>query len=198
MSKDEFLKKNIPGTYELHPLTGDAGTRSYSRLKTDPQSYILCTYKSDELEHYNNYLDIQNLLFKENVNVPQTSAQKSNFMLLEDLGDTTLECVFKKNPEKGESVYSKTIDELVKIHSIPLKGSSKAQSYSFTVEKFEWELNFALKHLSKLLSLKMDTQSIIDLKKEFHELSQVLYSLPKVITHRDFHSRNIMIQRQIT
>ena len=196
MSKDEFLTKNVQGAYNLQSLTGDAGTRSYSRVNTSSKSYILCAYKSNELEHLSNYLDIQELLLKQNVNVPQTSAQDKNLMLLEDLGDTTLESIFKTNHAESKLLYTKTIDEMVKIHNLSLKGNSKAQSYSFNVEKFEWELNFALEHLRRLLSLKEGPHLSKALKQEFHELSKTLCAFPQVVTHRDFHSRNIMIHNQ--
>lgn len=174
------------------PLTGDAGNRSYSRVSFEgsEEKYILCKYPEKEAEQLKDFLDVHNLFCQNSVNSPKVVEFSSHQMLLEDLGDQSLEDHFKS----GGSPYSFTIDELVKIQKIPIVGDSKAQSYSFTVDKFVWEMDFTLTHFTQLFKMDLDDQKVQKLKSDFKKLCKHLCSLEQVITHRDFHSRNVMIK----
>jgi len=188
MNASNKIKDNVP-------LAGDAGNRSYSRVSFEGsnQNYILCKYPPKDSEQLTDFLDVYNLLAQNSVNIPKIIESSDTQMLLEDLGDLSLENHFKSGQKKA---YSPAVDQLVKIQKIPTKGSSKAQSFSFTPEKFAWEMNFTLTHFSKLLKIDLEKNKVESLKAEFLKLSTYLCGLDQVITHRDFHSRNIMISNK--
>jgi len=174
------------------PLAGDAGNRSYSRVKYEgsDKNFILCNYPDKDFEQLQNFIDVYTLLDQNGVLTPKVIESSKKQMLLEDLGDLSLEDFFKS----GGTPYSAALAQLIQIQKIPLVGSSKAQSFSFTVEKFVWEMNFTLKHFSQLLQLNLDAKQTAALQQDFQNLCTHLCTLEQVITHRDFHSRNLMIK----
>ena len=175
------------------PLAGDAGNRAYSRVKFEgsESNYILCEYPDKDFIQLENFLDVYHLLADNSVNTPKIIETSKSQMLLEDLGDQSLEDHFKS----GGDAYPSAINQLINIQKIPTQGNSKAQSFSFTVEKFVWEMNFTLTHFIKFFNLNISTDQTKLLQNEFEKLCTYLCDLDQVITHRDFHSRNIMISQ---
>jgi aminoglycoside/choline kinase family phosphotransferase len=175
------------------PLAGDAGNRAYSRVKFEgsDSNYILCKYPDKDSLQLKNFLDVYHLLTENSVNTPQIIESSNSQMLLEDLGDLSLEDHFKS----CGTGYLSALDQLINIQKIPIEGGSKAQSFSFTVEKFVWEMNFTLTHFIKFLGITLSEKDTEALQKDFVNLCTHLCSLEQVITHRDLHSRNIMINQ---
>ena len=96
-------------------------------------------------------------------------------------------------------MYTKAVDQLVRIHSLCFEEKNQkfctAYEQEFSVEKLLWELNFSKNHLLKgLLEVSISEAAEKMLEKEFEDLCTKLYSSPQVICHRDFHSRNVMVQ----
>jgi len=183
-----FLNSSLAGKT---PLTGDAGNRSYSRVQFEGSNsnYILCTYPEKDSDQFDRFVNTNTLLQSLSVNTANIIDRSKNQMLLEDLGDISLEADFKG----GGSYYPDAIDELIKIQSCPTQGASTAQSYSFTEDKFSWEMNFAVTHFSQLLNFKVSEKSMKGLQTDISSVSSELCKTRQVLTHRDFHSRNLMV-----
>jgi aminoglycoside/choline kinase family phosphotransferase len=65
---------------------------------------------------------------------------------------------------------------------------------SFDVEKLMWEVNFTIEHFyEKHLQRKMKPEDMEVIKNGFTQICTELANEPTVFTHRDYHSRNIMI-----
>jgi aminoglycoside/choline kinase family phosphotransferase len=125
---------------------------------------------------------------------------EQGWVLLEDLGDITL---LKKlqdlaNPERERFLFERVIDCLVRLQYLasPQKKPAEIEAYrlSFDFEKLMWEVNFTiehfyLQHLKRVFSAT-DEQK---LRSGLSEICQILASEEKVLTHRDFHSRNVMV-----
>lgn len=191
-----YIKDCLKVESNLRPLTGDAGTRQYFKIENQStDNNILCAYKKDELTSFDNFLNVGSLFSRHNIKTPLVlhTNKDQGFMILEDLGDLTLEDVFKET--KDEVLYFKALDEIIKIQGLGFEDDSVAHTYAFDVEKFNWELNFAVKHLSQLYKLNTKDLNTSLLEKEFTLLSQKLFSLKQVITHRDYHSRNLIYSK---
>ncbi len=193
LKAQNFIDDCLKQKNTLLPLTGDAGTRQYFKIEnqSDDKS-ILCVYKQSELKSFDHFLNVGSLFSRHNIHTPKVlnHNRDDGFMILEDLGEKTLEDTFKDT--KDETLYFKAIDEIIKIQGLGYEEDSVAHSYAFDVEKFNWELNFALKHLTKLFGLKQESLNSNLLKKEFDLISNKLFSLKQLITHRDYHSRNLI------
>ena len=132
--------------------------------------------------------------------MPEVTAvgESLGVLLLEDLGDLTLERKFweASRQESSEDFYLKTIDELIKIHDVATFSDirSTALTTKFDTAKFLWEMNYAKEHLLQgLLKINLTVTAAKELEKVFTHFCERLDQEPKVICHRDFHSRNVMI-----
>lgn len=187
--------------FTITQLAGDASARRYYRVIQDEKTYVLmCWLPFDENTYP--FLSVQKQFAANFVNVPEVVAvgEQLGVMLLEDLGDLTLERKFWEGfkQEASEEYYKKTIDELIKIHDSVTHSPihSTANTIDFDAAKLLWEMNYAKDNLLLgLLKLKLSDAVLNELDKAFMSYCTILGDQPKVICHRDFHSRNVMIKR---
>jgi hypothetical protein len=135
------------------------------------------------------------------VHVPKVVGMSptEGLVLLEDLGDLTLERRFWENQNQENIVffYKMALDEIVKIHGKSSQDKSDCTAFKiqFDTEKLLWELNYGKDNLI-LGVLKADLSAKVQesLQMIFLDICQTLHKEPKVICHRDYHSRNLMIK----
>ncbi len=189
---ETLISDSYPNFRDLKRLTGDASTRRYYRFYSQEKSYVVCL--DDPLSHRDSverFVNIHALLEKNKVRVPQLISKnlEKGFLLEEDLGDKTMleNLALLKRSEQIAS-YQLALKELVKIHQIESGGIKLA----FDCEKFQEELKFSIKFfLEDLLGVKED-KVLAKIEEGFLFLSRQIGALPRVFTHRDYHSRNLM------
>jgi len=200
---DQFLRSRLETPeFSTLPLAGDASTRRYYRVVSGEKSWVLMEWEPFEKPKDFPFLSVQHYFQKHKIPVPEVLAfcEKEGLFLLEDLGDLTLERKFWEfqNQENILPYYESTLDELVKIHSLSFgdqKKSCTAYDVAFTQEKLLWEFHYMKEHLlEKKFQIPMSAIFSKALEVEFTEICRRLSSLPRVICHRDFHSRNVMIK----
>ncbi len=199
-------------------LTGDASNRRYFRLYlksglsaslilmqlADPEGFKAseeavsgATFEVTELP----FLNVLRPLAKAGISVPKLYYfdDVAGLLYLEDFGDMTL---FHACQEGGEQAirkwYPRAIDALVQIH-LRLKSQSSerciAFSRSFDMPLFMWEFEHFLEYgigarqSGKLMCADHEK----DIRHSFSTIAQFLASQPTVFTHRDYHSRNLMV-----
>lgn len=186
----------------VEKLTGDASTRKYYRIWTNMRSYVACLDNPvGEGEEEPTFLKLQRVLHTENVRVPLIHDKElaTGYILEEDLGDVTFlkDISHIENLEEEYGFYIKAIDLMASIHNIDTK---KYQGESFTklafdVEKLYAEMEFTKKYFLKMyLGLDVDSVEIQKLYKKLHAMCTTLSNEPRVLVHRDYHSRNLMIK----
>lgn len=181
-------------------LAGDASARKYFRIILEEKTWILMSWEPFKSEDYP-FLSVQRHFTSCGISVPEVIAvgEELGLLLLEDLGDLTLERKFWESarPEDSAFFYRKTLDELIRIHDVATYTDIKstASVTAFDTAKFLWEMNYAKEHLlSGLLKIKFSAVEAEQLEKVFIDFCEKLHCEPKVICHRDFHSRNVMIK----
>jgi aminoglycoside/choline kinase family phosphotransferase len=188
--------------YSVTPLAGDASSRRYYRVVLDKKSWVVMEWEPFEKIQDFPFLSVQKYFKEKGVRVPTIHSYDKNkgLFLLEDLGDLTLERRFWEFQQQDAVLpfYRKTVDELIKIHSLSFEDISEkvctAFHTEFSVDKLLWELNYAKKYLLEgLLGLELSNASSSELAQEFQDICEGLYKSPQVICHRDFHSRNVML-----
>lgn len=200
----EFLR-NALKTRDLDvlPLAGDASTRKYYRVVCGEDTYVLMSWEPFEDSKSYPFLNVQAHYTHCGVQVPEVLAVSGNLgiVLLEDLGDLTLERKFWENQNQEIIIpyYKKALDELVKIQfscSKPVEPKSLCQTTQFDTAKFMWEMNYALEHfIEKLAGIRLADSDREILLVEFQEICETLHREKKYVTHRDYHSRNLMLKR---
>ena len=199
----------------IEKMPGDASTRRYYRIKAEDKNGAassLIVMVMEAFEDKNDgipFLSIQKHLKQNGVDVPTVLDfdAKNGFILLEDLGDTTLlRSLQEVDSVAQESAYfEKAIDALVEMHvkTGPKNAtSSAAQSIEgfklrFDLEKLMWEVNFTIEHFYqkhlKREFLEADYQALM---QGFTQICSELGAADTVFTHRDYHSRNLMITEE--
>ncbi len=193
-------KIEIEKIESIERLTGDASTRRYYRVFCTNSKYVVCLDNPSEQD--NTFVKKQKFFFNNKIRVPQvydTNPQKG-YILEEDLGDVTLlqELVNIENSQEEYEQYKKVLDELISIHKINQTELNKSDLFEekFDFDKLQSEIDFSLRYFLKCF-LKIDDQKLLDsINVEFSHITKRLSEQNMVLTHRDFHSRNIMIKNK--
>ncbi len=200
---NEFIAREIKTPdFECLQLAGDASTRKYYRIVFENQSRVLMSWEPFTDPDSYPFLNVVRHFAKVDVRVPKVEAFSAELgvVLLEDLGDLTLERKFWENQNQSLVLpfYQQAIDELIKIHflaSQPVQPPSTCQITKFDTAKFLWEMNYAREHfLEKVGGIKLSNGDQKTLQSEFRNICQILDEQPKYVCHRDFHSRNLMLK----
>lgn len=198
---DDFLKQCFPGqVVQRQKLPGDGGHREYFRLKVGGAPYILMSSGKED-GSLKDFINIQEMLEKADLPVPHLFHQdlKEGLLVLEDLGDITLESIQKTDKRNSQSLYQEVLQNLVKMQShVPLCDSFPRFGKDF----FQEETELAVRRLEKLAQncgkQKPPKDKILHFKEELERICEQLDKLTFVYCHRDFHSRNLMVKNRHT
>jgi len=120
-------------------------------------------------------------------------------LALEDLGDVTLQAHLGTAPHADHhALYRQAVGLIAVIqrHGATLV-SDKYQPYrvAFDVEKLTWEMDFFIKHFVEAYRGAAFTDSArVALRQELGTIVEELAAEPRVLCHRDYHSRNLMLR----
>ncbi len=199
------------GSIRVQPLEGDASDRNYLRLTMEGRgggkrfSYVLMELSSPWLPRGSKpelpFVNIARHLKEKGVPVPEVfvDASQEGCVLLEDVGGRTLEtCLETDTAEARRRRYECAIEILVRMQSEGSRPSSRpcqALSYSFDAETFFKELRFFRQYaLEGLWGHALSEVAGKELDEHFRRLCAEIAEYPKVFTHRDYHSRNLVVQ----
>ncbi|NNE99687.1 MAG: phosphotransferase [Pyrinomonadaceae bacterium] len=193
-----FLENNNALT-EAERLTPDASTREFFRIRFHDQTAIACVYE-ETFDEGLPQLDVTDLFLKSDLPVAKIFAVHYDCGLVvhEDFGDRILgDTLRQSDTSVRNDLINQAISIIAQIQAATPRAfeiDSIASRLKFDHEKLLWELNFFKTHyfvsLRKTpLSDKMD----FALTKEFVELSEELERHATVLTHRDFHAANLML-----
>lgn len=177
-------------------LAGDASSRKYYRVADECHSAVIVVsepYSLDDPSISSNYA------FKK-LGAPVPAIIKlfpdKGIMIKEDLGSVHLQNI--TNPKELVDYYDKVIEVML---AYQLNGAASTDrlyplSYSFTKEKFISELNLTSEYYIRAYKqhvLKGSEQA--ELESVFNEIIDELMMQKTLLLHRDYHSRNIMINK---
>lgn len=197
-----FLERHFKSSeFTIYPLAGDASSRKYFRVVRDQHSWVLMQWEPFDPNNYP-FISVLKHFANHKIRVPeiQDMSPSEGFVLLEDLGDLTLERKFweSQNQDHYLHYYQKTLDEVIKIHfaaTADKNANCTAFKIKFDTEKFLWEMNYGKDNLLKgICDFKFSEALDKELTGVFTKICQRLDQEPKYIAHRDYHSRNVMIK----
>lgn len=184
-----FLKGTSYEDFKIEVASSDASFRRYFRLSKEDKTLIMMD-SSLEKSSLKPFIKITSLLRDVDLHAPKIIYEDidNGFLILEDLGsDNLLEHL---NEDSFKTLYKKCIDEIIKMQKVD---ATELPLYNEEFLKFEMSLMpewFLQKYLKKELDEK--EKKIID--DTFDLITQKVLSHPQgVFVHRDFHSRNIMM-----
>jgi aminoglycoside/choline kinase family phosphotransferase len=191
---------------EISPLSGDASDRRFYRTRapggeTRIVMQLEPTLPAPEDPDKLPFINILTHLTLCKAAVPELDLYDPalGILILEDLGEMTLE-KHVRHSGLGASLplYQEAIRELL---TLQITGTQKkcehcmAFHYSFDVEKLMWELDFFIRHtIEGYLGRKVSPADLHRVRHEFHNLCSLIAGEPRYFTHRDYHSRNLMVR----
>ncbi|NDF14603.1 hypothetical protein EB061_04690 [bacterium] len=200
------------GIHSIEKMPGDASTRRYYRIKALDSNKEMKSLVAMAMEPFDEkgsdipFLSIQKHLSRCGVDVPQVLDfdASQGFILLEDLGDTTLLRSLQEvaSPEQERAYFEKAIDAIVTMHVSTGPARAEASEGAsidgfrlrFDVEKLMWEVNFTVEHFYQKHLQRMIRENDQRIMMEgFQQICTELAAEPTVFTHRDYHSRNVMV-----
>ena len=207
MNKYDFQKLNqITKSFNhkidtIIPLTGDASTRNYYRLKTVHESFVLMDTHNPIQIKSDDFILIQTFLKNNGICTPNVLFidEFNGVLILEDLGDVQLQEMYEQNPQAClEELYPQAFDMIKNLQQLPIKGSGgfcPALNRCFDIPKFLSELEFFVIHfLEGHLKLDIKEGDRESLRYIFQNISELMVEYNQVFSHRDFHSRNLMVK----
>jgi aminoglycoside/choline kinase family phosphotransferase len=193
----EFLRQ-CEIEVEPVPLEADASDRRYYRL--EGSGLVLMVRRDSFLPSRDPYCLTTDLMAALGVRVPRIEAAdgRRGLLLVEDCGD---ELMASALPALGEEerglLYDRALEILLRIEkgTLRLHPGIPAGSDRLSPERLEWELLFFHRHwIRGLRGIELGPSEEDSLRRFYAKLAWEVWSaLPPVMSHRDYHARNILL-----
>ncbi|OGW64682.1 MAG: hypothetical protein A3H49_13005 [Nitrospirae bacterium RIFCSPLOWO2_02_FULL_62_14] len=199
---------------KLTPLPGDASNRRYFRLElAGRRSVILMQLAEPEAFKQSEeavsgavavtelpFLNVHRHLAGAGVTVPALYHydQAAGLLFLEDFGDLLLvqACQDGRSRDTARH-YHRAIEVLARIHtaaSSPADSRCIAFHRAFDVPLLMWEFDHFLEYgVVARHGKPMCAEDFQPVRAEFQKIAELMAAQPRVFTHRDYHSRNLMV-----
>ncbi len=211
--KNKLLEMGVQPPLTLAALPQDASNRSYYRMHDshnhswvimdfEPGPHSLAEEKTpgdrgsfDELP----FVNMQRWLKKHHVRVPEIYIIADDFLILEDLGDNTAHQWLshqKATTAEMMTFYQHALDELVKIHAsaTSLSKACIGTTRQFDRETYNWEFDHFIDYgIEWLLGSRQDARH---LRHYLFSITEKLCQFSICLNHRDYHSKNLIIDPQ--
>jgi N-acetylmuramate 1-kinase len=190
-------------SYTRTALPGDASTRRYFRLTPDAgdgpaASLILMIFEGASRQaDAENFVEATDLFTSLGCPLPAIvqTALPEGTLILEDLGDVTLEQVVAGDAF-SYPLYEEAIRILVRIQA---RCGTKRRAHpaifdrNLDAGRIGFELDFLRRHgLERERNLSAAESRSVD--AAFARIIEKVGTMPRVLNHRDYHSRNIMVR----
>ena len=155
------------------------------------------TFSNDPCAH----IEVTNLLIEAGLPVPAILATSGSdaAMLIDDVGDTKLqEWLQDRSTSEIADAYRHALELVARIQdatSRAVEAKTICSHLAFDEPKLRWELGFFFaNYFNKYLKIRLDPAIANAVQQDFKTLCADLAARPRVLTHRDYHARNLMMR----
>ncbi|MBX8608226.1 phosphotransferase [Pseudomonas cichorii] len=173
----------------LTAASSDASFRRYFRWEGGDKTFIVMDAPPPQ-ENCKPFVDIAHLLASSGINVPKIHAEDltQGFLLLGDLGRQTYLDVI--DADNADALFADAIEALLTYQQLPM--DAPLPSYDVALLRRELEL-FPEWYVKRHLGIEMDSAQLASWQHVSDLLIESALAQPKVLVHRDYMPRNLMI-----
>ena len=178
---------------ELKPLTGDAGFRQYFRVVTQDKRALIAINSPGDKCNNQGYVMINQSLEAQQIKVPSIYHVdwQQGFFCIEDLGDQLLSDRLSEN--NLATLYQHALAIIPRMLGITTIQGYQPAIYDDDFVKQELTI-FSQWLVTQYLDIELSKQEQQALDSCFDTLIKNVSEQPQAFMHRDFHSRNLMLQ----
>src|SRR5262249_2495493 len=143
------------------------------------------------------YIEVTGLFLDAGLPVPRIIASSgiNRAIFIEDVGDARMQDWMQGRSENDvKEAYRRAIAMIVEIQEATEQATQTGcicSCLAFDEAKLRWELGFFfVNFVNKYLGLKLTPAQSNAIQQDFKSLCAELASRPRVLTHRDYHTRN--------
>ncbi len=183
------------------PLTGDASTRRYFRVLLGGEPSIVLALHDGPIDfEAMTFVNVWRLLKAIPLPIPEIIGHSNalGVLALQDLGDVTLQAhLGAASRAEHSALYREAVTFVAELQRRGAEiepAGYVPYTVAFDVEKLTWELQFFAKHfLEAYRGAQLSPAERDALAEEFGAIVEELAGEPRVLCHRDYHSRNLML-----
>ena len=194
------LQGLAPDVQRIVPLTGDASDRRYVRVLLFGRSSVVLSVHAGPIDYATStFVRVAKLFAKIPLPVPQIVHHNDMLGVLgqQDLGDVTLQAhLGGLSAADRAKRYREAVGLIVRLQQRGAELVSPEYppySVAFDHEKLMWELEFFVRHFLLAYRGALPDEAVREaLRGEWTGIVEELSGEPRVLCHRDYHSRNLM------
>jgi len=182
----------------VEPLTGDASARRFFRLRTVGGATRVVMDYGERFTGETGDQRANRIFEAAALRVARILAVEPDpgCLILEDLGDLTLDrAVAGASPAERALLYDAAVDLAAEIRvegTRALRHAERERWPALDSRRFRFEMDYFLEHYARGFASRSFLPS--KLERLLHELAdRAADTTPRVLCHRDFHSRNLMV-----
>lgn len=191
-----FLNANLSMGFRVESLAGDASFRRYHRIYMNADESVYTTYllmdAPPDKESVVEFVNVAEIMTSA-VNVPDIIARdiERGFLLLQDFGTVEFAHLIRDDADNFNAYYTKALQTLADLQTLPTDVNLPAYSDEKLCAEMDLFTEWFLPYVG--VSLTEDAKSMWQTFKD--DLIEQIKLQPKVVVHRDYHSRNLMADK---
>jgi aminoglycoside/choline kinase family phosphotransferase len=166
-----------------------------ARLESNDPA-IRLTFANDPCAH----IEVTTIFANAGLPVPEILSVRGNdrSLLIRDVGDERLQdWLAHHDGTDSVEAYRQAVRMIVSIQAATadaIDSKSICSCLAFDKMKLRWELGFFFaNYFNRYLGMKIDAETNQGIQREFNSLCSELSDRPRVLVHRDYHARNLMM-----